>query len=112
MTWISSEPRSPLLAGMRVQTGHCDARASDSPADQEVRKKPPTRTISAGLRSPGNTRERNMRRDESHGDLAASQAHGKIGDAASFGEKFGLTRKRKSGFDASLFLETGPVTTA
>jgi hypothetical protein len=34
-----------------------------------------------------------VRRDERHSDPAASQAHGEIGDPATFGEKFRLTRK-------------------
>ena len=38
-----------------------------------------------------------MGRDESHSDLAASQAHGEVGDSASFGEKFGLTDKGETG---------------
>ena len=76
---------------------------SDSSVDEEVREKMSNPRDFRWPQEPWYARQRNVSRDESHSDLAAGQAHGKIGDSASFGEKFGLTGKGEAGIVHLLF---------
>lgn len=85
-----------ILAGVRVQTGNCNTRASDAPVGNESGQEASHSHDFRLAQKSWDIGQRNMRCDKRDGDLAARQAHSKIADPATLREEFGLSRKVKT----------------
>lgn len=85
-----------ILAGVRVQTGYCNTRASDAAIGNKSGQEASHSHDFRLAQKPRDIGQRNMRCDKRDGDLAARQAHRKVADTATLREEFGLSRKVKT----------------